>query len=72
MASKSQAREVRRDGLDFAGFAQEFLRRNPDYIAEYRDVQPIADDPKSTLELEVMAHNWGLCFSMRAGCRPRD
>jgi len=72
MASRSQALEARRDGLDFAGFAQEFLRRNPDYIRQYRDLAPIADNATSTPEQEVMARNWGLCFSLSAGSRPGD
>ncbi len=67
MASRSQANGAKREGLDFAGFAQEFLRRNPDYIRQYRDLAPIAENAKSVAEAEVMARNWGLCFSLLAG-----
>jgi hypothetical protein len=67
MASRSQANGANREGLDFAGFAQEFLRRNPDYIRQYGDLAPIADNAKSAAEAEVMARNWGLCFSLFAG-----
>jgi hypothetical protein len=67
MASRSQANGARRDGLDLAGFAQEFLRRNPDYIRQCGELAPIADNAKSAVEAEVMALNWGLCFSLFAG-----
>jgi hypothetical protein len=46
-----------RTDLDFAGFAQEFLRRNPDYAQDYRAVGSASLD-----EQEVMARRWGLCF----------
>lgn len=53
--------------LDFAGFAQEFLRRNPSYRAEYRAL--MARDTLENAEVgqEVMARRWGLCFSLCAG-----
>ena len=50
-----------RTDLDFAGFAQEFLRRNPDYAQDYRAV-----GRASLSEQEVMARRWGLCFPVFA------
>lgn len=49
--------------LDFPGFAQEFLRRNPAYILDYDSVMAGArcGDPAAR---EVMVRRWGLCFPM--------
>ncbi|WP_242129814.1 DUF6499 domain-containing protein [Sphingobium sp. Sx8-8] len=46
--------------LDRAGFAQEFLRRNPLYRADWRKVIRLSDGAMQ--EQEVMARRWGLCF----------
>jgi hypothetical protein len=51
----------RRADLDFAGFAQEFLRRNPEYVRDYRIIQGAPPDGQ-----EVMARKWGLCFPVSA------
>lgn len=53
-----------RGDLDFAGLAQEFLRRNPAYIREYRAVMPGTEPARSGSEQEEMARNWGLTFSL--------
>lgn len=58
--------EPQRRTLDFAGFAQEFLRRNPDYVSQYRAVMRGADAAGATREQEVMASRWGLCFPVPA------
>lgn len=50
--------------LDFAGFAQEFLRRNPAYVREYRAVMPGTGPVRSSSEQEEMARNWGLTFPL--------
>lgn len=50
--------------LDRAGFAQEFLRRNPLYRTEWQKVMHSAKG--ATQEQEVMARRWGLCFPVRA------
>lgn len=50
--------------LDFAGFAQEFLRRNPVYFREYRAVMPATGAAKSSIKQEEMARRWGLTFSL--------
>ena len=62
MASGLKASDDWRRDLDFPGFAQEFLRRNPAYRADYKAVMsgPLAE-PASE---EVMARRWGLCFPL--------
>ena len=50
--------------LDKPGFAQEFLRRNPRYRSDYRNVMRVRRG--STEEQEVMARRWGLAFPLRA------
>lgn len=50
--------------LDRAGFAQEFLRRNPRYRADWEKVGPMREG--SVQEQEVMARRWGLSFPLRA------
>ena len=54
---------------DHADFAQEFLRRNPDYIREYAQTQQrVAADPaKAQEEREGLARRWGLSFPLRSG-----
>lgn len=54
---------VRRD-LDFAGFAQEFLRRNPDYAADYERLHRDSPVQGWAIEKETMAQRWGLSFSV--------
>ncbi|MBP2278342.1 transcriptional regulator domain-containing protein [Sphingomonas sp. PL20] len=66
MAGEDKVDRSARRNLDFAGFAQEFLRRNPAYRQDY---QALAHD-LSTSAQEVMARRWGLCFSLFAGRRP--
>ncbi len=44
-----------------AGFAQEFLRRNPDYRRQYADLRRQTVDPGGA-DQEVMARRWGLSF----------
>ncbi|MGV7123353.1 transcriptional regulator domain-containing protein [Sphingopyxis sp. 550A] len=63
------AEEARDDGggksrLDFPGFAQEFLRRNPEYRRDYESVMP--DPEGNPTAQEVMARRWGLCFPGRS------
>ena len=66
MEQRREADAEKRADLDFAGFAQEFLRRNPDYVHDYRFVGGLPPD-----EQEVMAHRWGLYFPMLARCVAR-
>jgi hypothetical protein len=61
-----EAREER-DGkarLDFPGFAQEFLRRNPEYRRDYESV--MSDPEGNPTAQEGMARRWGLCFPGRS------
>lgn len=63
------AEEARDEGgssarLDFPGFAQEFLRRNPEYRRDYESV--MADPDGDPTAQEVMARRWGLCFPGRS------
>lgn len=62
MIGKESERLEFRD-LDLAGFAQEFLRRNPAYGREYRKIMHRAGDG-GTARQEEMAHRWGLSFPL--------
>jgi len=48
--------------LNLRGLAWEYLRRNPDYIAEYRDV---VNEPAGTAEVKQTCRSWGLRFRGR-------
>lgn len=52
---------------DFADFAQEFLRRDPNYQADHAATQlRIAADPTlAANEQEGFARRWGLSFPLR-------
>lgn len=52
--------------LDFPGYAQEFLRRSPDYRRDYRSV--MSDRKADPASQEGMARRWGLCFPGRSVC----
>lgn len=49
---------------DYADFAQEFLQRNPDYVADYEktEARTKADPANRIAEREGLAGRWGLCF----------
>lgn len=53
----------RRPRLDFPGYAQEFLRRSPDYRSEHARLMAQRDAPPGSQE--VMARRWGLSFPAR-------
>lgn len=55
-------------GHDNADFAQEFLRRNPDYQRDYQQTDDrIASDPTDERkETEGLARRWGMCFPLRS------
>ena len=59
--------DLERQALDFAGFAQEFLRRNPIYRSEYMAVMRDPAGDRTTPAKETMARFWGLSFPMCAG-----
>ncbi|WP_371710970.1 transcriptional regulator domain-containing protein [Novosphingobium sp. BW1] len=52
--------------LDLAGFAQEFLRRNPAYARDYRKLM-FGRAQSFLIEQEEMARRWGLSFPVCAG-----
>ena len=51
------------ENYDRTDFAQEFLRRNPQYRAEYRAVMKSGRSRDLERE-EEMARRWGLSFSL--------
>lgn len=53
--------------LDRAGFAWEFLRRNPAYREDYDELAEDTDEPG--LSSETVGGNWGLSFRPRSGPR---
>jgi hypothetical protein len=65
MANTALSEKAQLARLDFPGFAQEFLRRNPDYRRAHESVMTgvASVDP---IAREVMAERWGLCFPMSA------
>ncbi|MDR6849946.1 MULTISPECIES: transcriptional regulator domain-containing protein [Alphaproteobacteria] len=67
MSDERRGRSSARRNLDFAGFAQEFLRRNPDYRRDFLALSANAPSAAPATEAEVMARRWGLCFPVRAG-----
>jgi hypothetical protein len=61
MARSADGKDLAR--LDFAGFAQEFLRRNPAYRADWHRASvksPVPSDGGP-------ARQWGLSFLFRSG-----
>ena len=65
MRSESASREYAHRQLDFPGFAQEFVRRNPDYISDYRRLGGNSPSEETIVEKEMMALPWGLSFPVR-------
>ena len=59
------------DRLDRAGFAWEFLRRNPRYRKDYSRIQKGA--ARASLVAQAVGHRWGLSFRLQSqagiGCR---
>ena len=57
-------------GHDLADFAQEFLRRDPDYRGDYQlTMTRIATEHLDEhREMEVLARRWGMGFPLRARC----
>ncbi|PHR11657.1 MAG: hypothetical protein COA41_20015 [Sphingopyxis sp.] len=48
--------------FDYMDFAQEFLRRNPDYQAQYRNIVSGNKQRATQDETMRMARTWGLEF----------
>lgn len=53
--------------VNAAGFAWEFLRRNPDYVAEASAILRMGDVAPSTLS--QFSQRWGLSFRGGSGAR---
>ena len=52
---------------DYPAFAQEFLRRNPDYRRDYRRIaRRIANGHMSETAASQSVHKWGLVFRLRS------
>jgi hypothetical protein len=49
-------------GFDFPDFAQEFLRRNPDYQLQYKENVQTGSQGIDQLTQKEMARQWGLEF----------
>lgn len=64
MAVEKKAESKRALRLDFPGYAQEFLRRNPDYRRDYNSV--MSDRQADSASPEGIARRWGLCFPGRS------
>ncbi|MGQ3290156.1 MULTISPECIES: transcriptional regulator domain-containing protein [unclassified Sphingopyxis] len=65
MADTAGLKVTQRAPLDFPGFAQEFLRRNPVYVRDY-DCVMTGGRRGDVAAGEAMARRWGLCFPMPA------
>tara|TARA_R110000850_G_scaffold157229_2_gene281380 strand:+ start:302 stop:496 length:195 start_codon:yes stop_codon:yes gene_type:complete len=52
--------------FDYMDFAQEFLRRNPEYEAQYRNCVSGYEHPMARDENIKMAKTWGLEFPRRS------
>lgn len=51
---------------DFADFAQEFLRRNPDYQSDYEEAGRGPPKGDKTNDPDMIAKKWGLVFRRRS------
>ncbi|MEJ6010649.1 transcriptional regulator domain-containing protein [Novosphingobium aquae] len=65
MSTGSEAKQ-RLPVLDFTGFAQEFLRRNREYRAQYARISEAMAPDTLPREAKEMARTWGLMFPMPA------
>lgn len=64
--SKSADHQRQYEGYDFADFAQEFLKRNPEYRAQYERLGNAACLNPGSMACRQMAHPWGLEFPFHA------
>lgn len=57
-------------GHDLADFAQEFLRRDPDYRQDYAltKTRIAAGNLDEQIEMEGLARRWGMGFPLPARC----
>ncbi|MGV2497579.1 transcriptional regulator domain-containing protein [Pelagerythrobacter aerophilus] len=59
------------DGFDFSDFAQEFLRRNPDYRTQFVRFDRGNTGTTQSLAARRSARPWGLEFPRRSRSRSR-
>jgi hypothetical protein len=59
------------DGFDFSDFAQEFLRRNPDYRTQFDRFGRGNTGTTQSLAARRCARSWGLEFPRRPSSRSR-
>jgi len=52
---------------DFPDFAQEFLRRNPEYRKQFQSLSPSAEAGSSSIASDRVARAWGLHFPVQSG-----
>ena len=55
------------DDFDFVDFAQEFLRRNPTYQAEFAKLSNGMSPKLQSKDVRKMARSWGLEFRVSTG-----
>ena len=58
--------QCRYEGFDYSDFAQEFLRRNPEYRAEFVRLHNGNNGATQSLAARRRARSWGLEFSSRS------
>ncbi len=67
---RSDAAQEQLNRLDRPGFAAEFLRRNPDYVADCNQAKRLI--AQGTLDQDTaqaeLARRWGLRFCTRSRC----
>lgn len=54
------------DNFDFCDFAQEFLRRNPNYQAQFAELTDVSGLDAESPEFTKLAKSWGLEFRLPA------
>ena len=66
---RSQAIVKQTAHLDYADFAQEFLRHNANYRREYDELaSPTTADAQGNTNCTAFARRWGLVFPFRPIC----
>lgn len=69
--TKPSERQNRFNSFDFSDFAQEFLRRNPDYRDQFASFSGADDGTTQALASRRCARSWGLEFPRGPRIRSR-